>query len=66
MSAAAVPIPRMSPMDAVVRILEDEGVHVAFGVPGAAILPLYEALTRSAIRHIAVRHEEGGTHAADG
>ncbi len=54
-------------MDAVVSVLEDEGVRVAFGVPGAAILPLYEALSRSElIRHLTVRHEEGGTHAADG
>jgi tartronate-semialdehyde synthase len=57
---------RMNPMEAVVRVLEDEGVRVAFGIPGAAILPLYEALRGSSIRHLAVRHEEGGTHAADG
>jgi tartronate-semialdehyde synthase len=56
----------MNPMEAVVRVLEDEGVRVAFGIPGAAILPLYDALRRSDIRHLAVRHEEGGTHAADG
>jgi tartronate-semialdehyde synthase len=37
-----------------------------FGIPGAAILPLYAALRTSSIRHITVRHEEGGTHAADG
>jgi tartronate-semialdehyde synthase len=59
-------VQRMKPMEAVVRVLEDEGVRVAFGVPGAAILPLYDALRRSSIRHLAVRHEEGGTHAADG
>ena len=53
-------------MKAVVRVLEDEGVRVAFGIPGAAILPLYHALRESRIRHVAVRHEEGGTHAADG
>ncbi len=57
---------RMNPMEAVVRVLEDEGVKVAFGVPGAAILPLYDAMRHSNIRHLAVRHEEGGTHAADG
>jgi tartronate-semialdehyde synthase len=57
---------KMNPMDAVVRVLEDEGVRVAFGIPGAAILPLYDALRGSSIRHLAVRHEEGGTHAADG
>jgi tartronate-semialdehyde synthase len=37
-----------------------------FGVPGAAILPLYDALRGSSIRHVLVRHEEGGTHAAEG
>ena len=59
-------MPRMNPMEAVVRVLEDEGVKVAFGVPGAAILPLYDAMRHSNIRHLSVRHEEGGTHAADG
>jgi tartronate-semialdehyde synthase len=60
-------MPRMSVMDAVVKVMEDEGVEVAFGVPGAAILPLYKALSKSSqIRHYSVRHEEGGTHAADG
>jgi len=50
----------------VVQVMEDEGVEFAFGVPGAAILPLYQALSRSTrIRHLSVRHEEGGTHAAD-
>ena len=53
-------------MDAVVSVLESEGVDIVFGIPGASILPLYEALQRSSIRHITVRHEEGGTHAADG
>jgi len=59
-------VPRMKPMDAVVKVMEDEGVKVAFGVPGAAILPLYDSLRQSNIRHLSVRHEEGGTHAADG
>ena len=54
-------------MDAVVKVMEDEGVEVAFGVPGAAILPLYKALGKSGkIKHYSVRHEEGGTHSADG
>jgi tartronate-semialdehyde synthase len=60
-------MPRMDVMDAVVKVMEDEGVEVAFGVPGAAILPLYKAMSKSEqIRHYSVRHEEGGTHAADG
>ncbi|MCD6726758.1 MAG: glyoxylate carboligase [Solirubrobacteraceae bacterium] len=52
-------------MEAVVHVLEDEGVRVAFGIPGAAILPFYDALRDSSIRHLSMRHEEGGTHAAD-
>src|SRR3954471_19235761 len=59
-------MPKINVMDAVVRVMESEGVDVVFGVPGAAILPLYKALAKSTIRHISVRHEEGGTHAADG
>jgi tartronate-semialdehyde synthase len=54
-------------MEAVVKILESEGVEYVFGIPGAAILPLYKALSKSKkIKHLTVRHEEGGTHAADG
>jgi tartronate-semialdehyde synthase len=60
-------MPRMHVMDAVVGVMEDEGVEVVFGVPGAAILPLYKAMSKSEqIRHYSVRHEEGGSHAADG
>lgn len=58
---------RMSAMEAVVKVLESEGVNVAFGIPGANILPLYAALRQSTqIRHLTMRHEEGATHAADG
>ncbi|MGB3634652.1 MAG: glyoxylate carboligase, partial [Rubrobacteraceae bacterium] len=57
----------MNVMEAVVKVMEDEGVEVVFGVPGAAILPLYKAMSKSEqIKHYSVRHEEGGTHAADG
>ncbi len=60
-------MPVMDVMDAVVGVMEDEGVEVVFGVPGAAILPLYKSLSKSdRIKHYSVRHEEGGTHAADG
>ncbi|WP_084962549.1 glyoxylate carboligase [Thermoactinospora rubra] len=57
---------RVPCMEAVVAVLESEGVDTVFGIPGAAILPLYAALRHSSIRHVTVRHEEGGTHAADG
>ncbi|MYZ48182.1 glyoxylate carboligase [Propylenella binzhouense] len=57
---------RMTAMEAAIRVLESEGVETAFGIPGAAILPFYDALRGSSIRHYVVRHEEGGTHAAEG
>ncbi len=58
---------RMKAIDAAVRVLEREGVRVAFGVPGAAINPLYAALrARGSIRHILARHVEGASHMADG
>ncbi len=57
---------KMTAMEAAVKVLESEGVELAFGVPGAAILPFYHALRNSGIKHVLVRHEEGGTHAAEG
>lgn len=58
---------QMSATDAAVQVMLDEGVELVFGIPGAAILPLYHSILKSGkIRHYIVRHEEGGTHAADG
>ncbi|MBB5076958.1 tartronate-semialdehyde synthase [Nonomuraea endophytica] len=58
---------KMPAMEAVVHVLRSEGVDVAFGCPGAAILPLYKAMERlGGIEHLIVRHEEGATHMADG
>lgn len=58
---------RMRAVDAIVLIMEREGVTCAFGVPGAAINPLYAALrTRGSIRHILARHVEAASHMADG
>ncbi|HEX9712416.1 MAG TPA: acetolactate synthase large subunit [Actinomycetota bacterium] len=51
---------------AVMRSLEQEGVEVMFGIPGGAILPLYDPILDSPIRHILCRHEQGAAHAADG
>ncbi|HEV8565945.1 MAG TPA: acetolactate synthase large subunit [Actinoplanes sp.] len=51
---------------ALVRALEALGVEVAFGIPGGAILPLYDPLYDSKVRHILVRHEQGAGHAATG
>jgi tartronate-semialdehyde synthase len=58
---------KMRAIDGAVRILEKEGVTTAFGVPGAAINPLYSALKRrGSIRHILARHVEGASHMAEG
>ncbi len=51
---------------ALVESLERAGVEVAFGIPGGAILPAYDPLFDSKIRHILVRHEQGAGHAAEG
>src|SRR3981189_635153 len=58
---------KMRAIDAAVRILEKEGVVCAFGVPGAAINPLYSALkARGSSTHILARHGEGASHMAEG
>src|SRR5262249_35056596 len=49
-----------------VRSLEALGVEVVFGIPGGAILPAYDPLFDSSVRHILVRHEQGAGHAATG
>ncbi|MEU7999665.1 acetolactate synthase large subunit [Catellatospora sp. NPDC049111] len=49
-----------------VKSLEALGVEVVFGIPGGAILPAYDPLFDSKLRHILVRHEQGGGHAATG
>ena len=52
--------------EAMVKCLEKENIKVVFGYPGAAICPFYDALTKSKIRHILVRLEANGGHAANG
>ena len=60
-------MPKMTAVEAAVRVLEKEGVTVAFGVPGAAINPFYAAMrAHGGIRHILARHVEGASHMADG
>jgi acetolactate synthase-1/2/3 large subunit len=57
----------MTGAKALVRSLEEAGVEVIFGIPGGAILPLYDPLFDSTqLRHILVRHEQGAGHAAEG
>ncbi len=51
---------------AVIKALEYEGVDTVFGMPGGAILPVYDPLIESSIRHILVRHEQGAGHMASG
>ena len=51
---------------ALIRSLELEGVEVIFGLPGGAILPVYDPILDSPIRHVLVRHEQGAGHMAEG
>jgi len=51
---------------ALIRALKSEGLSVIFGLPGGAIMPVYDALLDSGIRHVLVRHEQSAAHMADG
>jgi acetolactate synthase-1/2/3 large subunit len=51
---------------ALFKSLEGEGVDLVFGIPGGAILPAYDPLLDSSIRHVLTRHEQGAGHAAEG
>jgi tartronate-semialdehyde synthase len=58
---------KMTAAEAAVHVMEKEGITVAFGVPGAAINPLYAALRkRDSVKHILARHVEGASHMAEG
>ena len=58
---------KMLGSDAILRALEHEGVGVAFGIPGGAILPTYDAIARgTSVRHVLARHEQGAGHMAEG
>jgi len=52
--------------EALIRCLEQENVELIFGYPGGTILPVYDALHNTSIKHILVRHEQGAAHMADG
>ncbi len=56
----------LSGAQALIRALELEGVEVVFGVPGGAILPAYDPILDSSIRHVLARHEQGAGHMASG
>ena len=65
--ATSTPGERMTGAQSLVRSLECAGVDVVFGIPGGAILPVYDPLLDSTqVRHILVRHEQGAGHAAQG
>ena len=57
---------QMNGSQALIKALEMEGVDTIFGLPGGAILPVYDPLLDSPIRHILVRHEQGAGHMAEG
>ena len=53
--------------DIVLRAIEAEGTEICFGMPGGAILPIYDAIARgTTMRHVLVRHEQGAGHMAEG
>ncbi len=58
--------PEQTGAQALVSSLEHAGAEVVFGIPGGAILPAYDPLFDSKVRHILVRHEQGAGHAAEG
>ena len=57
---------RIKAADAIIKCLEAENANVIFGYPGGAVLPLYEALRNSNIKHILVRQEQSAAHMASG
>ncbi len=57
---------RITGAQALIRALEMEGVDTMFGYPGGCILPAYDPLLESSIRHVLVRHEQGAGHMAEG
>src|SRR5437870_9037015 len=58
---------KMTAAEAAVRVMEREGIEYAFGIPGAAINPLYAAMKRrGSITHVLARHVEGAAHMAEG
>ena len=57
---------KLTGAQALIKSLEMQGVEVIFGLPGGAILPVYDPIIDSPIRHILVRHEQGAGHAAEG
>jgi len=63
---AATPPEMLTGAQALIRALELENVETVFGYPGGAILPAYDPMLDSSIRHVLVRHEQGAGHMAEG
>jgi acetolactate synthase-1/2/3 large subunit len=59
-------VTKVTGAQALFKALEGEGVDVVFGIPGGAILPAYDPLIDSSVRHVLCRHEQGAGHAAEG
>jgi acetolactate synthase-1/2/3 large subunit len=59
-------LPILTGAEIVWKCLERLGVTCIFGYPGGAILPTYDAMSKSSVHHVLVRHEQGATHMADG
>ncbi len=57
---------KLTGAEIIIKAFQHEGVDVVFGYPGGQILPFYDKLYDSSIKHILVRHEQGAAHAADG
>jgi acetolactate synthase-1/2/3 large subunit len=56
----------MTGAEIIVKFFKENGVDLVFGYPGGSVIPLYDALYDSGIKHILARHEQGAIHAADG
>ena len=56
----------MNGSQALLRLLEEQGVEMMFGYPGGSTMPIYDDLLDSGIRHVLVRHEQAAAHMADG
>lgn len=56
----------MRAAEGIIKCLQEEGVEVVFGYPGGAVLPIYESLRQSGIRHVLTRHEQAAGHSASG
>ena len=57
---------KMTGAQAIIKVLQEQGVDTVFGYPGGAVIPLYNALYDAPLKNILTAHEQGAIHAADG